>query len=78
MRKKGRKSNELYFKQYDTDLLRFDMQKDIDRGSAQILSVNEKNRSLLPLDFELSDYGLTKWLKRRRITKYKGLVNMQP
>ena len=78
MRKKGRKSNELYFKQYDTDLLRFDMQKDIDRGSAQILSVNEKNRSLLPLDFELSDYGLTKWLKRRGITKYKGLVNMQP
>ena len=65
-------------KQYDTDLLRFDMQKDIGRGSAQILSVNEKNRSLLPLDFELSDYGLTKWLKRRRITKYKGLVNMQP
>lgn len=65
-------------KQYDTDLLRFDMQKDIDGVSAQILSVNEKNRSLLPLDFELSDYGLTKWLKRRRITKYKGLVNMQP
>ena len=54
------------------------MQKDIDRGSAQILPVNEKNRSLLPLDFELSDYGLTKWLKRRGITKYKGLVNMQP
>ena len=51
------------------------MQKDIDRGSAQILPVNEKNRSLLPLDFELSDYGLTKWLKRRGITKYKGLVN---
>ena len=72
MRKKGRKSNELYFKQYDTDLLRFDMQKDIDRGSAQILSVNEKNRSLLPLDFELSDYGLTKWLKRRRITEIRA------
>lgn len=27
-------------KQYDTDLLRFDMQKDIDGVSAQILSVN--------------------------------------
>ena len=54
-------------KQYDTDLLRFDMQKDIDGVSAQILSVNEKNRSLLPLDLELSDYGLTKWLKRRTI-----------
>ena len=72
MRKKGRKSNELYFKQYDTDLLRFDMQKDIDRGSAQILSVNEKNRFLLPLDLELSDYGLTKWLKRRRITEIRA------
>ena len=48
------------------------MQKDIDRGSAQILSVNEKNRSLLPLDFELSDYGLTKWLKRRRITEIRA------
>lgn len=55
-------------KQYDTDLLRFDMQKDIDGASAQILSVNEKNRSLLPLDLEISDYGLAKWLKRRRIT----------
>ena len=55
-------------KQYDTDLLRFDMQKDIDGVSAQILSVNEKNRSLLPLDLEISDYGLVKWLKRRRIT----------
>ena len=48
------------------------MQKDIDRGSAQILPVNEKNRSLLPLDFELSDYGLTKWLKRRRITEIRA------
>ena len=48
------------------------MQKDIDRGSAQILSVNEKNRFLLPLDLELSDYGLTKWLKRRRITEIRA------
>ena len=46
-------------KQYDTDLLRFDMQKDIDRGSAQILSVNEKQKNLLPLDLELSNSGLT-------------------
>lgn len=50
------------------------MQKDIDRVSAQILSVNEKNRSLLPLDLELSDYGLTKWLKRRTIPGYRAYV----
>ena len=61
-------------KQYDTDLLRFDMQKDIDGVSAQILSVNEKNRSLLPLDLELSDYGLAKWLKRRTIPSNRAYV----
>ena len=54
-------------KQYDTDLLRFDMQKDIDGVSAQILSVNEKQKNLLPLDLELSNSGLAKWLKRRTI-----------
>lgn len=61
-------------KQYDTDLLRFDMQKDIDGVSAQILSVNEKNRSLLPLDLELSDHGLAKWLKRRTIPSNRAYV----
>ena len=52
-------------KQFDIDLLQFDMQKDIDGVSAQILSVNEKQKNLLPLDLELSNSGLAKWLKRR-------------
>ncbi len=61
-------------KHFDTNLLYFDMQKDIDGVSAQILSVNEKNRSLLPLDLELSDYGLAKWLKRRTIPSNRAYV----
>lgn len=54
-------------KQYDTALLRFDMQKDIDGVSAHILSVNDEQKNLLPIDLELSNCGLAKWLKRRTI-----------
>jgi hypothetical protein len=61
-------------KQFDTDLLHFDMQKDIDGVSAQILSVNDERKSLLPLDLELSDRGLAKWLKRRTIPGNRAYV----
>lgn len=61
-------------KQYDTDLLSFDMQKDIDGVSAQILSVNDAYKSLLPLDLELSDCGLVKWLKHRTIPQNRAYV----
>lgn len=61
-------------KQYDTDLLHFDMQKDIDGVSAQILSVNDTQKALLPLDLELSDRGLAKWLKRRTIPGNRAYV----
>lgn len=61
-------------KQYDTDLLRFDMQKDIDGVSAQIISINEDQKNLLPLDLELSDRGLAKWLKHRTIPQNRAYV----
>ena len=61
-------------KQFDTDLLQFDMQKDIDGVSAQIISVNEDKKNLLPLDLELSDRGLAKWLKRRTIPGNRAYV----
>lgn len=61
-------------KQYDTDLLSFDMKKDIDGVSARILSVNDDHKSLLPLDLELSDHGLAKWLKRRTIPGNRAYV----
>ena len=61
-------------KQYDTELLSFDMKKDIDGVSAHILSVNYEHKSLLPLDLELSDHGLAKWLKRRTIPSNRAYV----
>ena len=61
-------------KQYDTDLLSFDMQKDIDGISVQILSLNDAQKSLLPLDLELSDQGLAKWLKHRTIPSNRAYV----
>lgn len=61
-------------KQFDINLLYFDMQKDIDGVAAWILSVSDENKSLLPLDLELSDYGLTKWLKRRTIPGNRAYV----
>lgn len=61
-------------KQYDTDLLHFDMQKDIDGVSVQILSVNDTQKALLPLDLELSNRGLAKWLKRRTIPGNRAYV----
>ncbi len=61
-------------KQFDTDLLHFDMQKDIDGVSAQILSVIDERKSLLPLDLELSDRGLAKWLKHRTIPGNRAYV----
>lgn len=69
-------------KHFDTNLLYFDMQKDIDGVSAQILSVNNEHKSLLPLDLELSDHGLEKWLKRRTVLyifrKLKGIPLFYP
>ena len=61
-------------KQYDADLLHFDMQKDIDGVSAQILLVNDERKALLPLDLELSDKGMAKWLKRRTIPGNRAYV----
>ncbi len=61
-------------KQFDTNLLHFDMKKDIDGVSATVLNIVKDNISLLPLDMELSDLGLTKWLKRRAIPSNRAYV----
>ncbi|HIQ65626.1 MAG TPA: XRE family transcriptional regulator, partial [Candidatus Coproplasma stercoravium] len=61
-------------KHFDTNLLYFDMQKDIDGVSTHILSVNNEHKSLLPLDLELSDHGLAIWLKRRTIPSNRAYV----
>lgn len=61
-------------KQYDSDLLFFDMDRSIDGVIVHILRVDESRRFLLPLDLEVSDQGLAKWLKHRTIPSNRAYV----
>ena len=61
-------------KQYDTELMRFNMEKDIDGVAVHILSVIEDKKKLFPLDMELTDKGVAKWLKRRTIPSNRAYV----
>lgn len=60
---------------YDTDLLSVTLsERGIEGLKAQIHSVNEEARALFPLDLELTDDGLVKWLQRRVIPKNRAYV----
>ena len=61
---------------YDTELMRFVMEK---RGLAGlvagIVSVNDVQARLLPLDMERSGEGIIRWLERRVIPKNRAFVD---
>ena len=60
---------------YDTDLLSFSLSEHgIEGLKAQIHSIDEEDRALFPLDLELTDDGLVKWLQRRVIPKNRAYV----
>jgi hypothetical protein len=60
---------------YDLDLLEFTPGKDVNGDFAcHINKVYEQNRGRLPLDLELTDEGLAKWLKRRTIPRNRAYV----
>lgn len=60
---------------YDMDLLAFSMaEHGIEGLKARLLWVNEEHRQLLPLDMELSDAGVLKWLQKRVIPKNRAYV----
>ena len=59
---------------YDTELLSFSLsEQGIEGLKAQIHGVKE-DRTLFPLDLELTDDGLVKWLQRRVIPKNRAYV----
>ena len=59
---------------YDTPMLSFELASDIAVGySAKINKIGEQ-RSLLPLDLELTDEGILKWLEKRVIPKNRTFV----
>ena len=55
---------------YDMDLLAFSLaEQGIEGLKANLLWVNEGHRQLLPLDMELTDAGVLKWLRKRVIPR---------
>ena len=60
---------------YDMDLLSFSLaEQGIEGLKAKLLWTNEEHRQLLPLDMELSDAGVLKWLQKRVIPKNRAYV----
>ena len=58
---------------YDDELLTFSLHKEGLAGlTAKILSVNEKFKSLFPLDLDVTDAGIAKWLQGRIIPKNRS------
>ena len=62
-------------KHFDTTLVRFSATEDTNTPEIKILWTNEPQKSLFPLDLDLSDEGLTKWLKHRTIPKNRAYVH---
>ena len=60
---------------YDTDLLTFSLSEHgIEGLKGEIHEINQAERSRFPLDMDLSDAGLLKWLQRRVIPKNRAYV----
>lgn len=61
---------------YDTELIRFLMEKrGLEGLVAEILCVNEELKHLMPLDLDLTNEGIIKWLERRVIPKNRTFVD---
>ena len=61
---------------YDTELIRFSMEKQGLSGLvAEILYTNEEQAHLLPLDMERTGEGVIHWLERRVIPKNRAFVD---
>ena len=54
-------------KQFDNDLLYFSMNNTNDGLQVHINSVNEKMKNQIPLDLEVDDNSLKRWLEKRTI-----------
>lgn len=62
-------------KHKDEELLKFEVLKNIEEPVLKILWKNQKKLKLLPLDLDISENGLVKWIKRRNIPKNRAFVD---
>ncbi len=74
---KERKMSSIYsLRIYDTELMRFVMEKrGLEGLVAEIISINDEFEYLMPLDMEKTNEGVIKWLERRVIPKNRTFVN---
>ena len=62
-------------KHFDTTLVRFSATEDTNTPEIKILWKNDAKKDLFPLDLELTDEGIAKWLKHRTIPKNRAYVH---
>ena len=62
-------------KHFDTTLVRFTATEDTNTPEIKILWKNDAKKDLFPLDLELTDEGIAKWLKHRTIPKNRAYVH---
>jgi len=62
-------------KHCDLSLVRFSVTEDTNTPEVKILWSNEAKKDLFPLDLELTDEGIAKWLKHRTIPKNRAYVH---
>ena len=62
-------------KQFDNDLLYFSMNNTNDGLLVHINSVNEKMKNQIPLDLEVDDNSLKRWLEKRTIPRNRADVS---
>lgn len=61
---------------YDDELLTFTLEeKGLEGLKSHILSINENMKDVFPLDLELSDDSILRWLERRVIPKNRAFVD---
>lgn len=62
-------------KQFDTDLLYFSMENTNEGLQVHIDSINEDKRHQIPLDLEVTDLSLKRWLEKRTIPRNRAYVS---
>ena len=60
---------------FDMPLLRFSAAEDSNNPDIKIRWINDEKKDLLPLDMDLSEDGIAKWLKHRTIPKNRAYVH---
>lgn len=61
---------------YDDEILTFTLEeKGLEGLKAHLISINEDMNNLFPLDLELTDDGILKWLERRVIPKNRAFAH---